>query len=123
MIFSNLCTVSQESESKQGKQVKPITPREVGEEQARVFPDQVVEAFNELIAQSFTEGYATILQKDAVKLMVEKGLNKKDIFDKGWLNIEDMYRKVGWDVEYDKPGYDESYEPAFKFSKKRSSRR
>jgi hypothetical protein len=50
--------------------------------------------------------------------MVEKGLKETVIFDKHYLDVEDIYRGVGWIVEYDRPGYSEGYEPYFTFRKK-----
>ena len=38
------------------------------------------------------------------------------ICEEGWLDVEDVYRKAGWEVIYDAPGYNESfYEPSFEF--------
>ena len=37
----------------------------------------------------------------------------------GWLDVEGIYRKAGWDVEYDSPGYCEDYPATFKFRKKK----
>jgi hypothetical protein len=33
------------------------------------------------------------------------------------MDVEDVYQKAGWEVEFDKPGYNEDYEANFKFSK------
>ena len=95
--------------------VRPIGPDEVESQKEMDFPDAVFESFNELIAQQFTSGSATIKQEDVVALMVEKGLNHGEIFDKGWLNVEEVYRSAGWKVSYDKPGYNESYPATFTF--------
>jgi hypothetical protein len=103
------------------EKVRPIRPEDVANEKVKIFPDEVFLAFNELITQNFSSGYATILQDDIVNRMVSKGLNRSDIYKNGWLDVEDVYRKAGWKVEYDKPGYNESYEPSFKFSRKRQS--
>jgi len=40
---------------------------------------------------------------------------RDEIFDRGWLDVEDLYRISGWRVEYHKPGYNETYEPTFEF--------
>lgn len=101
------------------ERVKPIRPEDVANEKLKVFPDEVFLSVNEMIAQNYRSGYATILQKDLVHLMVKKGLKSADIYKNGWLDFEDVYRQEGWKVEYDKPGYNESYEPSFKFSRKR----
>jgi hypothetical protein len=97
--------------------VGPIKPSEVAKLKANIFPDAVFEAFNELLARgSVGNRSITIKTKDVVALMEEKGLKRDDIFNKGWLDVEDVYRKAGWKVEYDKPGYNETYEATFKFS-------
>lgn len=41
----------------------------------------------------------------------------REAFSRGWFDVESSYRRVGWRVEYDKPGYNESYEGFWKFSK------
>lgn len=32
--------------------------------------------------------------------------------------LDAVYEKAGWKVSYDKPGYNESYDPYFKFTAK-----
>ena len=49
--------------------------------------------------------------------VVAKALKRKEIYDKNWLDVEDVYESAGWKVEYDKPGYNENYEPTFTFSR------
>jgi hypothetical protein len=46
-----------------------------------------------------------------------RGLTRQGMYDKGWMDVEDVYQKAGWEVEFDKPGYNEDYEANFKFSK------
>ncbi len=98
--------------------VKPLTPSEVVTLKKALIPDEAIESFNELIAENFLGGYSQFSQKKVVARMVKKGLSEKDIYANGWLDVEDIYRKAGWKVEYDKPGYNESYEATFSFSKK-----
>lgn len=97
------------------RKVRPIRPSEVVRKKRDDFPDIVFEAFNELIAQKLSGRIATIEQAEVVALMVAKGLREGDIFDKGWLDIEDVYYDAGWQVEFDKPGYNESYPATFTF--------
>ncbi len=98
---------------------KPIRPADVGELKAENFPAEVFDAFNELIAAEFVGNSATFRQDEVVKLMKSKGLSSRDIFDKGWLNVEAAYTAVGWVVEYDKPAYNEDYPATFTFKKKK----
>jgi hypothetical protein len=101
--------------------VSPVRPDEVAKEKEKTFPDAVLESFNQLIIQKFSGGRATISQDDIVALMVEKGLDRTEIFKRGWLDVERVYQAAGWEVEYDKPGFNESYPATFTF--KRPSKR
>jgi hypothetical protein len=98
--------------------VRPITPSDAGEK--RVFPDGVLTAFNELIEANYDGGEAIVKQPDAVR-EIRRNMNctAQDVYDKGWLNVEDVYRAAGWKVEYDKPGYNENYTAFFRFKRKR----
>jgi len=93
--------------------VKPITPDDLAD---REFPDEVIEAFNELIV----EGAGRVVQREVVDRIVSKMcVTDGEIFEKGWLNVEETYRKAGWDVVYDKPGFNETYRAFFMFTRKR----
>lgn len=95
--------------------VEPIKPSEVTGKQQEALPDHVIETWNRMIAEAWNGSSATIMQNHAIKQLGGAG--------KGfaWLNIEDIFRKAGWIVEYDKPGFNETYEASFKFSKKRGN--
>lgn len=95
--------------------MRPITPDEIEHVRKAILPDAVFESFNELIAQNWDGNSATIKQKDVVALMAAKGLDRLEIYDKHWLDIEGIYRLMGWKVTYDKPGFTESYDAMFIF--------
>jgi len=98
------------------KSENPISPKEA--KAGRAFPDAVYEAFNELIV----EGRGHVRQRDAIARILSKmpDIDQNTIFKKGWLDIEDAYRAKGWDVIYDKPGFNEHhYEPFFKFEERK----
>jgi hypothetical protein len=94
---------------------KPITPDEA--EVREDVPGEVFDAFNELIR----EGHGTVKQVDVVTRILFKmpHVERHEIFNRGWLNVEGAYRKAGWTVQYDKPGYNESYEAYFTFTRRR----
>lgn len=101
--------------------VRPIRPDEVGEAKTQSIPDEVFQAFNTLIAQNYRNGRAVVSQDDVMTLLISllKGeVDRQEVFNRGWLDIEDSYRRAGWKVIYDKPGYNEDYAATFKFSKK-----
>ncbi len=100
--------------------VKPITPKEAVGLKKELLPDEVLEAFNELIAENIRDGEATFKATD-VAARIKKKLQVKSIdavFDKGHMDVEDIYRKAGWKVEYDRPGYCESYAATYTFTSK-----
>lgn len=96
--------------------VNPISPSEVVKHKLRILPDLVITTFNNLISANFIDGSARVKQKDAIQALFNAGFNKERIFADNLLDVEDIYRSAGWRVEYDRPGYDETYEPTFLFS-------
>jgi len=98
--------------------VKAMGPEEVLAARKESIPNVVFEAFNELIAQKFNGSYAYVGQDSVIARIVKAGHSRSEIFEKHWLDVEDIYREQGWKVVFDKPGYCESYEATFKFSKK-----
>ncbi len=101
------------------ERVGPIRPEEVQGAKLRIIPSKVFECFNSLIVQNENGGASKVLQKDVIECIVDEDVSREDVFAKGWLNIEGAYRKAGWSVKYDKPGYNESYDAFFVFSRAR----
>ncbi len=96
---------------------KAIGPEDLVAFKVATIPDFVFDVVNELLAEKWSGSTAIIKQKDIVfRICRETGEIPSSVFDKGWLNFEDIYRAKGWRVEYDKPGYNESYDAFFKFS-------
>ncbi len=61
-------------------------------------------------------GRAIVNQNQVIEEICERGkIARGDVFDNSFLDVEDVYRKAGWKVRYDKPGYNEDYEPYFEF--------
>ena len=106
------------SEAIEERSIKPVTPRQAVKDKVVIFPDEVFKVFNRLIVFHLRDGEASIDQDEIVKELVKEGLKRNEIFKNGWLDIEDVYARAGWEVEYDKPGYCETYEPTFTFRKK-----
>jgi hypothetical protein len=99
--------------------VNPIKPEEV----VHTIPDFIIEAVNTLIKKKW-DGKKALIKQDDILAIVSSNNEDSDkpsrrtIFDNNWLDFEDIYREVGWKVEYDKPAYNESYDAYFKFTKK-----
>lgn len=98
------------------KKVAPIKASEIGNLKQQVIPDPVIESFNALILKNFRSGSAKVIQDDVLKLILEKGLNRQEVFDNHWMDVEDLYRKNGWTVKYDSPCRDENFDSYFLFS-------
>ena len=117
--------------------VKPIRPEEVTDLKETQIPDEVMEAFNAIIARKYSRGYACFrldeIEDEIIDRMCRiKRLPGKDvatqcspndvrsrIYENNWMDVEDIYRKVGWDVTYEAPGYCETGPCTFTFRKKK----
>lgn len=97
---------------------EPIKPKDV--KLSATKPDEVLEVFNELIQRYWDGTQARIKQEEAVALISTRmKISTKVVFENKYLDIEYLYRRAGWVVEYDKSGYNESYPPTFTFSIKK----
>ncbi len=99
-------------------EVKPITPDELGSVRLQSFPPEVIKVFNGLITQEFQNGRAVIVQEDVLDILDRVGIPRATVLEKGYLNVEEIYRDAGWSVKYDKPAYNETYHATFTFSRK-----
>lgn len=94
--------------------VQPIRPDEIAS--LKTFPDQVIEAFNELIVEKMVCGTAIVMVDDAINRIVAKmHIPRQTLFDKHYLDVEDVYRSAGWKVVFDKPGFNETYKAFYTF--------
>lgn len=100
--------------------LKPITPEEAKLAHAEI-PPSVIQAFNELIVANLNQGQSVVYQKDVVDKLKRNSFFPGDKFDYNCLNVEEIYREAGWDVEYDKPGYSETYPARFTFSRRKDA--
>ncbi len=105
---------------------RPITPDQALKAKINAIPSFVIEAVNELLAKRFSGVSCTIKQKEVIEKAEEIGMargtipghaSRQTFFNEHWLDFEPLFRDAGWKVEYDKPGWDESYEPFWKFSR------
>lgn len=102
--------------------MKAITPAEAiqaiqAKEQGSNIPTFIFDIFNQLIILELSNNVATISQESVVSAILAQYSNsRQEIFDKHWLDVESVYEAAGWTVEYDKPGYNETYSATFTFS-------
>jgi hypothetical protein len=96
--------------------MRPIKPEEVITKKSSQLPLIVFDVFNRLISLYWDGSSATILQSEVIREL-GKSYTRKEIFDRHLLDVECCYRDVGWEVTYDKPAYNEDYDPIFTFRK------
>ncbi len=102
--------------------VKPITPQEAHDAHEESIPHEVITAFNHLIKTNWNPtSLSAVVPQDAVAKLAAEALDVTEgvLYDHHWLDVEDLFRAAGWDVEYDKPGYNESYTASFTFRRKK----
>jgi hypothetical protein len=97
--------------------MKPISPDEV----KKIVPDFVIEAANLLIQKNWTGSTSTFTKKDLIVEIqrLAPDLSEAEIYKQLMLDIEPIYRDIGWEVTYDSPGYQQSYDAFFRFKKKK----
>ncbi len=101
----------------------PITPEEVGKKTNGLLPDFVITAVNKLIIKEYSSYTKDLIITQeqlitVILLSAPKGTIKDDIFRNGWLDIEETYRNYKWKVIYDKPVWNEAYDPYYRFTGK-----
>jgi hypothetical protein len=84
----------------------------------RVFPEFVIQAFNDEIIAVSNGRVATVDQNKVMEriLTLKPELTRNEVFENKWLDVEEFYRKAGWNVVYVKPAYYETFAAYFVFS-------
>lgn len=102
--------------------MKIFTPKDAKEHKLASIPDFVYQAFNNLLAKNYDAYSTVILQHEVIKEILTvcplDSMTSQIVLENKWLDVEDEYRKNGWEVEYDKPGLGESYPARFIFKPK-----
>lgn len=103
--------------------MSPITPAEAMAIRQSSIPDFVFEVVNDLIVKHLdSTGTAVVPQTEITDGIRQHAQYlaydepRPDIYVRGWVDVEDHYREIGWTVVYDRPAYYESYSPTFTFS-------
>lgn len=104
---------------------EPISPEQAAELKPTVIPPAVYEAFNHfLILRSDGGGSVRIWREELVDkvLNLMPDIRQKHGKQEDWLNVEDTYRKLGWTVTFDRPGFNEDYGASWTFSPARKGK-
>lgn len=104
---------------------RPITPDEAKEGHAQGIPPEVFDIFNDLLRKYASARKTIIIKQDEVVNLIVKKMNvqRNEVFDKGWLEIEASYINYGWDVQYEKPAYNEEGYAYFEFTPAKTGRK
>lgn len=106
--------------------VLPVTPTEASNKRLASFEPEIIQAVNNMIVANLgsSRKYADFKQKDvAIEYCKLKGIDftetvYNDLGKRHQFDFEDVFKKAGWKVSYNRADYTESwYEPYFSFSK------
>lgn len=100
--------------------ITPLTPEEVMNKRGREIPSVVITAVNNLLTKNFTGGSVSIKQDSVIEeiMRLDSNITRAQINDNKWLDFEPIFRSYGWEVDYDKPSFNETYDSIFKFKPK-----
>lgn len=103
------------------EEIKPVRPKDLIDTIETAIPSVVIQAVNNLLKKNFRGDFVIIKQKDILKEIkkLDKSMTSEKIFENKWMDFEEIYIKNGWNVVYDGPSWDESYDETFKFTPKK----
>ena len=98
--------------------IAPLSPSDITNNLHNIIPDVVITAVNNILTKKYRGSSINITQEEIIREIVrlDPNMNSEQLFENRWLDIEPIFRSVGWQVEFDKPAYHESYEAFFTFS-------
>ena len=98
------------------RKIKPITPESITATKEDLIPDEVIQAFNEMIAEKW-DGSESHFKRNEIVARIK---TKMDIeFDCSYLDVEKIYEDLGWVVKYESASRgDSDFPPYFTFTKK-----
>ena len=108
--------------------IKPFSPEEAKNAKASALPKELLQAVNELLTERYKDHGGIIIKLKDIKERCKKilgidemfsGVDPMDSWPDGIWDIEPVYRLAGWKVSWDGPGYNESYDGYFEFSRKK----
>ena len=106
---------------KNNKNMKPITPTQLLKEKP-ITPEmeKMIANINDLLSIHFNGGSVNLKQEKIIEniLKLKPDLNRDFVFDNYLLNFKLIYQQYGWEVEVDRPGYNESYNMVYTFTPK-----
>lgn len=103
--------------------VTPMSPKDIENDLENIIPEFVITAVNNILKRKYRPNntYVALKQNEIIKEIqsINPDVSRAQIFDNKWFDFESLFEKAGWKVEYDKPGYNETYEAHFTFTPKK----
>lgn len=99
--------------------IQPIKRSEIKEAKCSSLPEEVIQSVNDMIVKNWNGSQAKFKQKDLIEQIMSKGnmkITRESLFSEYLLDFEDAFRREGWKIVYDGPGYNETYDAFFIFS-------
>ena len=100
--------------------VEPISPKDVVSYKEKVTPSIIIKTFNEVIAKAWNGSQAIIYPQEILTL-IQPFLSNEELEDLNLGGVITIYKEKGWDIEVDRPGYNENYRTKYTFSKSSKS--
>lgn len=96
-----------------GQKSQPIAPHEAHEAKVLNFPDKVIDVFNALISETYSDGVAQFTERAVNEELVKLGLTWAEIHDIDFWLIDEVYAPAGWKVSYADVGGEDVYKPQY----------
>lgn len=106
--------------------VLPLTPAGVKETFTQNIDPFIIQSVNNILVRKYNSRSITFTQDEVLEEYFKinpcenSSQKRQDLFDRHQLDFEDLFRKYGWNVKYDKPGYNELYKAFFEFTPARA---
>jgi hypothetical protein len=103
-------------------EIKPIRPEEIMSNLEDIIPTAIIQSVNELLKEKYRGTGSVDIKQDEIinrAILIDDSLTRDEIYTKKYLDIEQLYEKYGWKVDYDKPSYRDNYDAYFTFNKKK----
>lgn len=98
------------------RKVQPLPADQIDSSKPYEIPELVIVLINNMLREVWDNGSAILFTKDIMqKLKLVFNKTEQEILQMHWLDIEPIYRKAGYNVEYIKPAYGEQGDSYFKF--------
>lgn len=96
--------------------VSPIRPEQVEARKQAAIPVELIAAVNDLIVKHWDGSRARVFAKDIVAAVADT-YTAKELYAHRWMDFEPTFREAGWAVTYDQPGYNETYDASYTFTR------